>query len=144
MKKSEGSILIEVMASILMLSIAGIFVLSTSLKCLRHYENRSTEEKLNRVVNMLIKECKYNKSKEELEEFFCDNDVIYFKYDENIDNKLFDSDIFCLESGNDIEIQKISEDNMGTSYKIKVSIDNENIYYEREEEFYKSWWMDEI
>ena len=33
---------------------------------------------------------------------------------------------------------------MGTSYKIKVSIDKENIYYEREEEFYKSWWMDEI
>lgn len=144
MKKAEGSILIEIIASIIMLSIASIFVVSANFKCLMQYKNRNSEENVNRIVNMIIKEIKYNKSKNDLDKAFGDNDSIYFKYDDSMDNKLFEQDIFFLEIGNNIEIKKISEDKMRTNYKIKVNIDNENFYYEGEEEFYKSWWMDEI
>lgn len=144
MKKAEGSILIEIIASIIMLSIASIFAVSASFKCLIQYKNRSSEEKINRIVNMIIKEIKYNKSKNDLDKAFYDNDSIYFKYDDSMDDKLFEQDIFSLETGNNIEIKKINEDKMRTNYKIKVSIDDESFYYEGEEKFYKSWWMDEI
>lgn len=144
MRKRDGSILIEVMASIVMLSFAGIFIVSVCMKCLREYENRIREDKLNMAVNMLIKEIKFNINQQELEEMFYSSDYIGIKYDDDLCQKISCTDIRNLENGADIEIQKIAENNIRSNYKILVSIEEENFTVEREYEFYKSWWMDEI
>lgn len=145
MRKRNGSILIEVMASILMLSFAGIFIASSVFKCFREYENRVREEKLNRAVNMLVKEIKFNMSNEELEEIFCDGSDMSIKYEEDLCEKISCTDIRNLESGNDIKIKKTGEDSLRSNYKILIDLNNENFNIEkREYEFYKSWWMDEV
>ena len=145
MKKRKGSILIEVMASVLMLSFAGIFMASSIFKCFKEYENRVREEKINMVANMLVKEIKFNISSEELEEIFCDGSTMSIKYDDNLCEKMSYTNIMDLESGNDIKIQKMGDDNFRSNYKISICLNDDNFNIEkREYEFYKSWWMDEV
>lgn len=145
MRKRRGSILIEVMASILILSFTGVFAVSSVIKCFKEYDKRVREEKLNIAVNMIAKEIKFNISNEELEEIFCDDNYMSIKYEDDLCEKMLCTHIKDLESGNDIKIEKIDETNMRSNYKIFVDLDNENFDFEqREYEFYKSWWMDEI
>ena len=141
MRKEEGSILIEVMVSIFILSIACVFAVSTTSKCIKEYKIRTDKEEINRAINMIIKEIKYNTEQDKLDEMFNGSSEISFKYEDDMADKLYDTGLIDLESGNDIKISRISEDIKRSRYKVKVNI-GENI--EMDYEFYKSWWMDEI
>lgn len=144
MGKRKGSILIEVMASILMLSAAGIFILSACLKCYQEYENRVQGDKVNAAVNMLIKEIKYNITKAELQEILGDEDGFALKYDDKLSEKVSSEDIRNLERGTNIKIEKLDDNNKRTEYKVVVDVEDGDLNIEREYKFYKSWWMDEI
>lgn len=144
MGKRKGSILIEVMASVLMLSFAGIFIFSACLRCQKEYENRLYEDKINIAVNMLIKEFKYNITENELEELFRDKNEFSIRYDDELSEKISSEDVRNLERGMDIRIEKIDDNNKRAEYKIIVDIEDEEFNIEREYKFYKSWWMDEV
>lgn len=144
MGKRNGSILIEVMASILMLSAAGIFILSACLKCHKEYENRVQGDKINAAVNMLIKEIKYNITKAELQEIFGDEDEFAINYYDELSEKISSEDIRNLERGTDIKIEKLYDDNKKIEYKVVVDVEDGDLNIEREYKFYKSWWMDEV
>ena len=72
------------------------------------------------------------------------NDKIGFKYDRDFSRKLRDSEIKNLQVGEDIQVSKIDEDSVGLKIKIKANVKNEKSEVTIENEFTKSWWMDEI
>ncbi|WP_160688829.1 hypothetical protein [Clostridium sp. C2-6-12] len=140
--KKHGSILIEVAASIMILTLTTTFIVSTSIKNIQVLKERILLEEVNRDVSNLINEFKYNLTKEEIEELLKDEKVGY-KYYENFSEKLLNSPVNELENGNDIEVIKIGEDNIGIRFKVQTNIKNEKSEAVIEREFIKSWWMDE-
>jgi len=141
--KKQGSILIEVMVSIMILSLTTTFVISTSIQNTDILKERILLEEVNRDVSNLIHEFKYNMTKDEIEKLLID-EKIGFKYDKDFSRRLFDSEIKNLEAGEDIEVTKISEDSVGLKLNIQVKIKTEKNEVTLENEFTKSWWMDEI
>ena len=141
--KKQGSILIEVMVSIMILSLTTTFVISTSIQNTDILKERILLEEVNRAVSNLIHEFKYNMTKDEIEKLLID-EKIGFKYDKDFSRRLFDSEIKNLEAGEDIEVTKISEDSVGLKLNIQVKIKTEKNEVTLENEFTKSWWMDEI
>ena len=83
----------------------------------------------------------FRSEQDKLDEMFNGSSEISFKYEDDMADKLYDTGLIDLESGNDIKISRISEDIKRSRYKVKVNI-GENI--DMDYEFYKSWWMDEI
>ena len=144
MRKKKGSILIEVIASIMILSFGLLFILSVYQKLIREYELRKAEEKVDRCINMIIKEIKYNVHNDDLEEIFSKSNALRIKYDENMCEIMLNTDFKELESGNDIIIEKNGSDKKRTYYTIQTDINKEKINIDKKYEFYKSWWMDEI
>jgi len=141
--KKQGSILIEVIASIMILTFTTTFIISASIQNADVLKERILLEEVNRSVYNLTNELKYNISKEEIEELLKD-DKIGFKYDSNFSKRLFDENVKKLERGNDIEVSKIGVNNVGLKIKIKANIKIEKSEVSVENEFTKSWWMDEI
>jgi len=141
--KKQGSILIEVIAAVMILTLTTTFIISTSIQNLDILKERILLEEVNRSVYNLTNELKYNISKEEIEELLKD-DKIGFKYDSNFSKRLFDENVKKLERGNDIEVSKIGVNNVGLKIKIKANIKIEKSEVSVENEFTKSWWMDEI
>ena len=101
------------------------------------------EEEVSRSVYNLTNEFKYNISKEEIEQLLSD-DKIGFKYDSDFSKRLCNTDINDFEQGEDIEVSKIGEDSIGLKLKIIANVKVEKNEVNVENEFTKSWWMDEI
>lgn len=141
--KKQGSILIEVVASIMILILTTTFIISASIQNIDILKERILLEEVNRDVCNLINEFKYNLTKEEIEELLSDQ-KIGFKYNKNFSKELLDSSVKDLQQGEDIEITKIGDDNLGLKLKIQVNIENEESEAAIEKEFTKSWWMDEV
>lgn len=141
--KKQGSILIEVAASIVILTIATTFIVSASIKNMQVLKERILLEEVNRDVCNLINEFKYNLTKEEIKEMLSDG-KIGFKYSEDFSKKLLSMSAKELENGNEIEITKIGEDDIGIRFKVQTNIKNEKNEAIIEQEFTKSWWMDEV
>jgi len=116
--KKRGSILIEVAASIMILTLTTTFIVSTSIQNMDVLKERILLEEVNRDVSNLINEFKYNLTKEEIEELLSD-EKIGFKYNEDFSKELLNSNINELERGEDIEITKIYEDDLGLKFKRK-------------------------
>ena len=141
--KKQGSILIEVAASIMILTLTTTFIISTGIQNIYILKERILLEEVNKDVSNLINEFKYNLTKEEIEELLSD-EKIGFKYNEDFSRELLNSSVKELEKGEDIEITKIEEDNLGLKLKIQTNIKNEKNEVTIEKEFTKSWWMDEV
>lgn len=141
--KKQGSILIEVVASIMILTITTTFIISASIKNMQVLKERILLEEVNRDVCNLINEFKYNLTKEEINEMLKDEKVGY-KYSEDFSKKLLNMTVKELEKGNEIEVIKIGEDDAGIRFKVKTNIKNEKSEAVIEREFIKSWWMDEV
>lgn len=141
--KKQGSILIEVVASIMILTLTTTFIISTCMQNSDILKERIFLEEANRAVSNLMKEFKYNMSREEIE-MLLNTKKIGFKYDREFSKKLLYTDIEELEKGNDIEVSKIEENDIGLKFKIKINIEIENHEITLEKEFIKSWWMDEV
>lgn len=141
--KKQGSILIEVAASIMVLTLTTTFIVGASIQNMQVLKERILLEEVNRDVANLINEFKYNLTKEEIKEMLC-YEKIGFKYNKDFSRKLLNSSVKELEEGNDIEITKISEEAFGIRLKVETNIKNEKIEAVIEQEFTKSWWMDEV
>lgn len=140
--KKQGSILIEAIASIMILTLTTTFIISAAIQNLDVLKERILLEEVNRATCNLTNEFKYNVSKGEIGELLS-AEKIGFKYDKDFSKKLLNTDIKNLEKGEDIEVSKIGEDNIGLKLKIKVNVKIEKIEVNMENEFTKSWWMDE-
>ena len=141
--KKQGNILIEVVASIMILTIATTFIISTSIQNSDALKERILLEEVNRDVCNLTNEFKYNMSTEEIENLLS-NEKIGFKYDKDFSRKLLNTDIKDIEKGNDIEVSTIGKDSVGLKLKIQANIKIEKNEVNVENEFTKSWWMDEV
>lgn len=141
--KKQGSILIEVVASIMILTLTTTFIVNASIQNMNVLKERILLEEVNRDVSNLINEFKYNLTKEEIEELLSD-EKIGFKYNEDFSKELLNSTVNELERGEDIEITKIYEDDLGLEFNIKTNIKKEKSEVAIEKEFSKSWWMDEV
>ena len=141
--KKQGSILIEVIASVMILTLTTTFIISASIQNADVLKERILLEEVNRAVCNLTNEFKYNISTKEIEELLS-NEKIGFKYDRDFSEKLLNKDIKELEKGKDIEVSKIGEDSVGLKLKIQANIKIEKNEVNVENEFTKSWWMDEI
>ena len=140
--KKQGSILIEVVASIMILTLTTTFIVSTSIKNMQVIKERILLEEVNRDVCNLINEFKYNLTKEEINEMLKDGKIGY-KYSKDFSKKLLSMPVKELENGNEIEITKIGEDDIGIQLKVETNIENEKSDVVIERKFTKSWWMDE-
>lgn len=141
--KKQGSILIEVVASVMILTLTTTFIISASIQNADILKERIILEEVNRALYNLTNEFKYNMSKEEIEELLS-HEKIGFKYDSNFSKRLTNTNITHLERGGDIEVIKLGEDSIGLKLKIKANIKIEKSEVNIENEFTKSWWMDEI
>lgn len=141
--KKQGSILIEVVASIMILTITTTFIISASIQNMHVLKERILVEEVNRAVYNLTNEFKYNMSSKEIEELLS-NEKIGFKYNRDFSRELLNTDIKNLEKGNDIEVSTIGKDSIGLKLKIQANIKIEKNQVNVENEFTKSWWMDEI
>lgn len=141
--KKQGSILIEIIASIMILTLTTTFIISTSIQNANILKKRILLEEVNRSVGNLANELKYNMSKEEIEELLI-NDKVGFMYDKDFSRRLFSTNIKDLKKGRDIEVSKTGEDSIGIKLKIQANIVAEKNDISVENEFTKSWWMDEV
>ena len=141
--KKQGSMLNEVVASIMILLLTTTFIISTSIQNIDILKERILLEEVNRDVCNLKNEFKYNITRNEIEEMLGD-EKIRLKYDKDFSRKLLDLNIRDLEKGQDIEISKIGEDSIGLKLKIQANIKIEKSEVNITNEFIKSWWMDEI
>ncbi|MCE5221420.1 MAG: hypothetical protein LLF98_09205 [Clostridium sp.] len=141
--KKQGSILIEVIASIMILTLTTTFIMSASIQNADIIKKRILEEEVSRCVYNLTNEFKYNISKEEIEELLSDENI-GFKYDGDFSKRLLNTDIKDLEQGEDIQVSKIGVDSVGLKLKIVANVKVEKNEVNVENEFTKSWWMDEI
>lgn len=143
--KKQGSILIEVIAAVMILMLTTTFIVSTTIQSRNILKERILQEEVSRTVCNLISEFKYNLTKEEIEEMLSrEDDKIGFRYSEDLSKRLVDTDVRDLERGDDIEISRLTEDNMGVKLKIEAKINSNGDEAVLEKEFTKSWWMDEI
>ena len=127
----------------MILTIATTFIISTSIQNSDALKERILLEEVNRDVCNLTNEFKYNMSTEEIEKLLS-NEKIGFKYDRDFSRKLLNTDIKDIEKGNDIEVSTIGKDSVGLKLKIQANIKIEKNEVNVENEFTKSWWMDEI
>ena len=141
--KKQGTILIEVVASIMILTLTTTFIISASIQNTDILKERILLEEVNRDLYNLTNEFKYNMSKKEIEELLS-HEKIGFKYDSDFSKRLIDRSITQLERGGDIEVIKLGEDSIGLKLKIQANIKIEKSEVNIENEFTKSWWMDEI
>ena len=141
--RKQGSILIEVMVSIMILSLTTTFIISTSMQNTDILKERILSERVNRDVCNLMHEFKYNMTRDEIEEMLKDGKA-GFEYDGDFSRRLRDSEIKNLQVGEDIQVSKIDSDSVGLKIKIEANVKNEKSEVTIENEFTKSWWMDEI
>ncbi|MVX64845.1 hypothetical protein GKZ28_14200 [Clostridium chromiireducens] len=141
--KKQGSIIVEAIASIMILSLTTTFIVSACMQNSKTLKERILCEEANRAVANLINEFKYNISSEEIEKML-ENGQIGFRYDRDFSTKLLSSNVENLENGEEIWISKVSDEEIGLKLKIVANIRNDEIVTIIEKEFTKSWWMDEI
>lgn len=141
--REKGSILIEIVVSTMILTLTTTFVISASIQNMQILKERILLEEVNRDISNLINEFKYNLTREEINEIL-NNEKIGFKYSDDFSKKLLTLPVNELEKGNDVEVIKLGEDNLGIKLIVQTNIKNEKIEAVINREFVKSWWMDEI
>lgn len=141
--KSQGSILIEVVASIMVLMLTTTFIISASIQNNEILKERILLEEVNRAVCNLSNEFKYNMPTKEIEGLLSNGEV-GLKYDSDFSRRLLDTDIENLEQGEDIKVSLVGKDSIGLKLKIEANIKMQKNEINVQREFTKSWWMDEI
>lgn len=141
--KKQGSILIEVVASLMIICLTSTFIVNANIQNFKIFKERILSEEVNRTVYNIINEFKYNVSEDEMKSLFKNNEI-GFKYYDNFCEDLISRDIVGFEKGNDIKIIKLGEDNIGLKLKIIANVIEESNEINIEKEFTKSWWMNEV
>ena len=140
--KKQGSILIETLASAMILTLTATFIISTSIENSNILRERILQEEVDRAISNLENELKYNTSSEEIHEML--ENKIGFKYNGDFSRGLTYKNLDELEDGEDIKLNKISEDDIGLNLEIVANIKVGKNEVNVEKKFTKSWWMDEV
>ncbi|NFG62158.1 hypothetical protein [Clostridium sp. CMCC3677] len=141
--KSKGSILIEAIAALFMLSLIIIFSISTYIHNNRILKERMLREELNRAIYNITNELKYNTKMNKLKDTL-NKEPLTLSFDENFFEELTNTEILDLTKGNDIKISKLKEDDYKIEILIKGLINKDNIQVDIEESFIKMWWMEYV
>ncbi|AOR24944.1 hypothetical protein BGI42_09385 [Clostridium taeniosporum] len=141
--KNRGSVLIEAISAIFMLTLIISFSISTCIKSNQILKERILREELNRAMYNTINELKYNTKMNDLKEIL-DYNYIGLKFDENFYDELMNKDILNLTKGSDIKISKLKEDNYKLEILIDGVIDRENLHVDIKQSFTKMWWMEYV
>ncbi|OOM09212.1 hypothetical protein [Clostridium saccharobutylicum] len=140
--KKEGSILIEVVASLMIISLTSTFIVKANIQNYRILKERMLSEEVNRTVYNIINEFKYNVDKNEINNLL-ENNEVGFQYYDNFSEDLINKNISDFQRGDDIKIMKVGEDEKKLKLKIEANIKEDNNEINVEEDFTKSWWMDD-
>jgi len=140
--RKQGSILIEILASAMILTLTATFIISTSIENTDILKERILQEEIDRTISNLENELKYNTSKEVINEML--ENKMGFKYHGDFSRELTDKSLDELEDGEDIKLNKISEDDIGLNLEIVANIKIGKNEINVEKKFTKSWWMDEV
>lgn len=140
--KKEGSILIEVVASLMIISLTSTFIVKANIQNYRILKERMLSEEVNRTVYNIINEFKYNVDKNEINNLL-ENNEVGFQYYDNFSKDLINKNISDFQRGDDIKIMKVGEDEKKLKLKIEANIKEDNNEINVEEDFTKSWWMDD-
>lgn len=152
--KHKGNTIIEVLVALMILMIASMMAMTSSIAANKSKIRRESYEKLDRVSYCIMNEIKYNYSYDEINkkilQYNSENtntntniNSIGFKYTDDILENLITTNFLELDKGNDIKLEVIDKDNENKIVKMRLNI---NVYIggeviSIEREFNKSWWM---
>lgn len=142
--KKEGSILIEVIAAICIITITITVGINSYVISCNDLKKRMLEEEIDMCIYNLSNEIKFNLSCKDIEKLLDNKNEISFKYDENFSRKLTECQINDLKKGEDIKLIMKNDSSNKKEFEIEACITNGKNRIERSYEFSKSWWMDEI
>lgn len=149
-RKRRGSMLIEVLAGLMILMIASSMIMTSTIAVNRSKIKRDKEEELSRVAYCIMNEIKYNYSYEEINQEMLihnggviDSNIMEFEYTDDILSKLTITNLFQIEEGEGIKIEKVREvkENKIIEMKISIKFKIGSSEFSVERTFNKSWWM---
>lgn len=140
----KGNTIVEAVVSLSIILIALTLSIQIIAITSKSIDLRKNKEKANRVAYAIENEIKYNMSFTEFKSVFNIGNLS-LKYNDNILERLLNTSLRNLETGNDIIIEKLRDNSIDINYeiatiKIKISDVKGGILAERE--FIKSYWMD--
>ena len=138
----KGISLLEVMVSLLILSLILASLLSICNMNYRASLLRQQKEKAARIVYCLQQEIKYNYSLEEVVANLQAGDL-QLKASENFLDNLIYQDVFVMESGPDIEIRLLGENEDSAEINIKIEKSFKGLNILEEKTFIKDRYMNE-
>lgn len=140
--KRSGSLVIEAAISVMILSMAAAYIVNAHIDSSKSVKSRILNEDVTRNIENIKREIQYNVTKIELEEIFKYSEIS-LKYDEFLGRQLLNKRFDELDRGNDIFITMVSENERSMKFKVKAEIEKNGVQVEADDEFEKSWWMDE-
>lgn len=146
-KKNRGNTIIEAIASLTILMIVSIMIMTSIIATNKSQIRRDMYEKVDRISYSIMNEIKYNYTYIQLSnemKKYNNMESIGFRYREDILNKLIENDLFDLEKGNDIVLKIVSSesDNKIVNMELTINISTTGGIISSERNFNKSWWMD--
>lgn len=149
-KKKKGNMILESIVALMILMIASMMALTSTVAVTKSKVRREYYEELNRVSYCIMNEIKYNYSYDDIKNEIMgtnvsnvDGEYLGFKYTNNILDNLLTKNLLELERGDNIKIQVISSEREDKIVKMKININvvtgGGTVSIERE--FNKSWWM---
>lgn len=141
--KNKGSILIETICAIFMLSLLAVFSVSTCIENSKMIKERIFKEELNRGIYNIISELKYNTKMDELKISLQDK-PLELALDEEFYDEILEKNILDLPKGKNIKISKIKEDDYEIEILIEGTLSKDNLNASVEESFIKTWWMEYV
>ncbi|NFO14516.1 hypothetical protein FDB34_10025 [Clostridium botulinum] len=141
--KSKGSILIEGIAALFILSLMMMFSMNVYIHNNRVLKERILRENLNRAIYNIANELKYNTKMNELKDRL-NEDSLKLSFNEEFFSELISKEILDLTQGDDIKISKIKEDEYKLEILITGFVNKDNIKVDIEESFIKMWWMEYV
>ncbi|ACD51399.1 hypothetical protein FDB55_10660 [Clostridium botulinum] len=141
--RSKGSILIEGIAALFILSLMMMFSMNVYIHNNRVLKERILRENLNRAIYNITNELKYNTKMNELKDRL-NEDSLKLSFNEEFFSELISKEILDLTQGDDIKISKIKEDEYKLEILITGFVNKDNIKVDIEESFIKMWWMEYV
>ncbi|SFC96395.1 hypothetical protein [Clostridium uliginosum] len=141
--KKKGSILIEVIASLAMLSLIVTFAVSTHIHNNNVLKERQLSEEVDRAVYNLMNEIKYNFSIDEVKELLRYKEI-GLKFDHDFSKQFLYKHVNDFIKGDDIKISLVEEKNSEIIILINTFIKKENYEVNIDKTFSKCWWMENV
>ena len=140
--KLKGSIVIEAVIGIMVLSISAMFAINAYIDNCKTIKERILSEDVTRNIESLKREINYNLNKNELDELFKDYEV-GFEYNQNFGKDLLNKKLDQLKRGDDIVVKIINRNDENIEFKVNANIRQGSTEVNIKDRFIRSWWIDE-